>query len=356
LLPDAVRCAAFEFPHTGFQTSQSSELSPGFTQLTAQTLGAKRRIARAALLQLAIIIATLAVCEVILRVIDLRYLRALKVGVDRVYSYDAELGWFPIPNSSLTFTGLRTINVHHNSLGLRDIEHDAAPKPTIAFIGDSFVWGYDAEANERFTEVLRAKIPEQRIVNAGVTAYGTDQEYLLLQRLWNPIKPSVVVLMVCVDNDRKDNSTNSRQDGPYKPYFAPPGEFRGQPVPWSRHLYFSDNWIARNSWVVRVAVSAYVLIVNPVVTVPDPTERLIVMMRDFVEARGAKFLVGLQDREPALEEMLTAQKISYASFDGAEHYFGDGDHWTPKGHAEVANRLVAMFAENGVVPRDAVRQ
>ena len=37
-------------------------------------------------------------------------------------------------------------SVRHNSLGLRDIEHDAAPKPTIAFIGDSFVWGYDVGA------------------------------------------------------------------------------------------------------------------------------------------------------------------------------------------------------------------
>ena len=108
------------------------------------------------------------------------------------------------PSSDVIFTGIRTIKVRHNSLGLRDIEHDAAPKPTIAFIGDSFVWGYDAEANERFTELLREKMPEHRIVNAGVTAYGTDQEYLVLRRLWDRIKPNVVVLMVCVDNDRKD--------------------------------------------------------------------------------------------------------------------------------------------------------
>jgi hypothetical protein len=322
-----------------------------------QASGARRGIARAVSLQLAIIVATLAVCEIVLRVIDLRYLRAHRVGSDRVYNYDAELGWVPIANSSLTFTGIRTINVRHNSLGLRDIEHDTTPKPTVAFVGDSFVWGYDAEADERFTEALRAKMPEHRIVNAGVTAYGTDQEYLLLKRLWSRIKPNVVVLMVCVDNDRKDNRTNSRQDGPYKPYYAlPPGEFRGQPVPWSRHLYFADNWLARHSWVMRVAVSAYVLIANPVVTVPDPTERLIGMMREFVESHGARFLVGLQYREPALEAMLAAQKIPYVSFDGAEHYFGDGDHWTPKGHVEVANRLMTLFAENAVIARDAGRQ
>jgi hypothetical protein len=259
----------------------------------------------------------------------------------------------------VSFTGIRTIRVQHNSLGLRDIEHDAAPRPTIAFIGDSFVWGYDAEANERFTEVLRAKMPEYRIVNAGVTAYGTDQEYLVLRRLWERIKPDVVVLMVCVDNDRKENAVNTRSDGPYKPYFAMPpggGAFKGIPVPRSRHLYFADNWLARNSWVVRVAVSAYVLVANPQVTVPDPTERLIGMMRDFVESKGAKFLVGLQYREPKLEASLDAQKIPYASFDGAEHYPGDGDHWTPKGHELVADRLMMLFSDNGIGASNAPRQ
>ncbi len=319
---------------------------------STQAGGTKRSFARAIAFQLAIVVATLAVSEIVLRVIDLRYLRMHRVGSERVYTYDAELGWVPTPNSSLTFTGLRTINVRHNSLGLRDIEHDAAPKPTVAFFGNSFVWGYDAEANERFTETLRTQMPKHRVVNAGVTAYGTDQEYLLLRRLWPRIKPDVVVLMVCVDNDRKDNRTNSRQDGPYKPYYAlPPGEFRGQPVPWSRHLYFADNWLARHSWVMRVAASAYVLIANPVVTVPDPTEHLIGMMREFVESQGAKFLVGLQYREPALEAMLSAQKIPYATFEGAEHYFGDGDHWTPKGHADVANRLMTLFVENGVIAK-----
>ena len=305
---------------------------------------------RAVAIQLLILVVTLGAAEVVLRVMDLRYLRAHRIGADRIYNYDAELGWFPVPNSDVSFTGIRTIRVHHNSLGFRDIEHDAAAKPTVAFIGDSFVWGYDVEQNVRFTEALRTQLPGQRIVNAGVTAYGTDQELLLLRRLWDRIKPDVVVLMVCVDNDRKDNTVNTRQDGPYKPYFdLTQSAFRGIPVPWSRHLYFADNWLTRNSWVFRVAVSAYVLIAHPAVQVTDPTEHLIGMMKAFVESKGAKFLVGLQFREPALEAALTAMKIPYTSFDGAEHEFGDGDHWTPKGHEQVADRLLTLLKENGVI-------
>jgi lysophospholipase L1-like esterase len=308
---------------------------------------------RAVAIQLVILLMAVVVAEIVLRVIDLRYLRTYRNGAERIYNYDAELGWFPVPNSDVTFTGIRSVSVRHNSLGLRDIEHDTAPKPTIAFFGDSFVWGYDAEQNERFTELLRANMPEHRILNAGVTAYGTDQEYLLLRRLWDRIKPSVVVLMVCVDNDRKDNTVNTRQDGPYKPYFAMTpgggGEFKGIPVPWSRHLYFADNWVVRNSWLARVAVSGYVLIRNPQVTVLDPTERLIGMMREFVESKGARFLVGLQYHEPQLETFLAAQKIPFASFEGADHENGDGDHWTPKGHQLVAERLMRLFSEKAVV-------
>jgi lysophospholipase L1-like esterase len=39
----------------------------------------------------------------------------------------------------------------------------------ILFIGDSFVWGVDAESNERFTDLLRERITRFSILNAGVS-------------------------------------------------------------------------------------------------------------------------------------------------------------------------------------------
>jgi hypothetical protein len=304
-------------------------------------------------IQIALLIVTLAACEAILRVVDLRYLRdGNRAGNNLTYAYDAELGWLPVPNTVSQYTGTRTVTVSHNSLGLRDIEVGGAAKKTILFLGDSFVWGYDVETSDRFTERLRRDLPQHRIVNAGIAGYGTDQAYLLLPRLWEHIKPDVVVLMFCVDNDRRDNSTNSRYDGHYKPYLElmPDGgaEFRGQPVPKSRHVYFIENALAHNSWVARVAVSAFVQLRHPAVQVADPTERLVGMMQDFVQARGARFMVGLQHEESQLESFLTAQKIAYTSFDGAEHYLGDGDHWTPNGHALVARRLTTLLSETGV--------
>ncbi len=85
--------------------------------------------------------------------------------------------------------------------------------PPDAFLGDLMVWAADAEANERFTDLLRSRISNHTIVNAGVSGFGTDQEYLWLQRLWPDIEPAVVVLMFSTANDRSDNSTNVRYAG-----------------------------------------------------------------------------------------------------------------------------------------------
>jgi hypothetical protein len=318
-----------------------------------------RRLLRAVGLQIVILTLTLIAIEFALRVADLRYLRLDQSERSLLYAHDPELGWFPVPNSAAKFTATRTISVQHNSLGLRDVEPDDAPKPTILFVGDSFVWGYDVEADERFTEVMRQALPGHRIVNAGVSGYGTDQEYLLLRRLWDRIKPDVVVL-IYFQNDRPDNSTNARYYGAFKPYLqlsAQGGEFRGQPVPHSRHYIFKSNWLARNSLLARLAVSTYVPLRHPTVSVPDPSEHLVGIMRDFVAAHGAKFLVGVLD-EPRIIGVLQTQQIPYVVLDDptdrrdlryvdeAGHAQG---HWTPLGHARAAGDLMRLLAESGVI-------
>ena len=219
--------------------------------------GRLRRFLRSVGVSLAVAIVTLAALEILLRVADFRELREGVNERSLSYRYDAELGWFPAPNSSSMVTNARTFHVQHNSLGLRDIEFVPDARPTILFLGNSFVWGLDAEADERFSDLLRARLPSHKIVAAGVSGYGTDQEYLLLQRLWPKIEPAVVVLMFCTQNDRQDNSTNIRYEGYQKPYFAtaPDGSLvlRGQPVPTSRLQRIREVWLVRHLWLARLA-------------------------------------------------------------------------------------------------------
>jgi hypothetical protein len=309
---------------------------------------------RTAGISLGMALLTLAALEVLLRVADFRMLREGTTERSLSYRYDPELGWAPAANSDSVAVNVRTIHVHHNSLGLRDSEFSLDGRPTMLFLGDSFVWGLDAEADERFTELLKPRVAGYKVLSAGVSGYGTDQEYLLLKRLWAKVQPAVVVLIFCTQNDRLDNSTNIRYEGYQKPYFemATDGALvlNNVPVPKSRLQYIREDWWVRNLWLGRLVTASYVGVRYPVVTVPDPTERLVNKMREFVEANGAKFLVGLQYRDEQLIRHLEASKIPFVSFDGADYYRGEGAgaHWTPEGHKFVAARVLELLSANNI--------
>jgi len=314
---------------------------------------------RAALLSICVSLgvatATLAMLEAVLRIADFKELRETLSEQSLNYGYDPELGWLPVRGSSGQIVTFRTTHFKHNSLGLRDEEPGLESKPTIMFLGDSFVWGLDSEADERFTELLKPKLPSYRILAAGVAGYGSDQEFLLLKRLWPKVKPAVVVLIFCSDNDRLDNRTNKRYFDYYKPYFATqPDEsiaLRGQPVPRSHLLHYKEDWLVHTLWLARLVTDAYVRLRYPQIFVPDPTEKLLGRIREFVESNGSKFMVGIQNHDESLARYLEASRIPYAKLEGAAFYTegGYGPHWRPEGHQFVAERILRMLSENHIV-------
>jgi len=299
----------------------------------------------------AIIVAILFAAELLLRVIDFSGPSRFELG--EAFQFDPELGWVPVPNAATQQTsGNRTISVRHNSLGLRERELSDIAPDRFLFLGDSFTYGYDAEANERFSDLLQKALPRYGIVNAGVSGYGTDQQFLLMKRLWNEINPKYVVLTFCVDNDRDDNTSSYRYRKYHKPYFVRTGDgewqVRGYPLPrLSRNDLSDSGWLERFA-LLRFAVDAYRALRNREIIVPDPTEDVIGMMRRTVEARGARLVVGLQRHEPRLETYLQAQKIPYVTFEDAPGYPVAGWHWTPEGNAVVAKKYLALFAEIGI--------
>jgi hypothetical protein len=298
-----------------------------------------------------IVVVTVFATEFLLRAIDFSVPSRAEVG--EAYQFDPELGWLPVPNAAAQqTTGNRTISVKHNNLGLRERElSDIAPH-RILFLGDSFTYGYDAEVNERFSDLLQKELPQYGIVNAGISGYGTDQEFLLMKRLWNYINPKYVVLTFCVDNDRDDNSSSFRYHKYHKPYFVRTSEgewqIRGYPLPRLKPDYMASSAWAERFVLMRFVAYASWALRNREIIVPDPTEGVIDMMRQTLETRGARLIVGLQRHEPRLEAYLQAQKIPYTTFDEAPAYPIAGWHWTPEGNALVAKKYLALFAEIGV--------
>jgi hypothetical protein len=184
----------------------------------------------------------------------------------------------------------------------------------------------------------------------------------LLKRLWTKVRPAAVVLIFCTQNDRLDNSTNIRYEGYQKPYFETAADgalvLRGQPVPISRQQYFKESWLVRNLWLARLVTTIYVKLKHPLLFMPDPTERLVGKLREFVEANGAKFLVGIQFRDEDLIRYLQSSHIPFVSLDGAAFYPGAavGSHWTPEGQKFVAERILGLLSENNIVqPGEAAR-
>lgn len=83
--------------------------------------------------------------------------------------------------------------------------------------------------------------------------------------------------------------------------------------------------------------------------VPDPTERLVDMIRDFVQSRGARLLVGLAASDQSLIRHLQSEKIPFVAFDGVEAYGPEhGGHWTPAGNRFVSEGMLDLLVRQGI--------
>jgi hypothetical protein len=65
---------------------------------------------------------------------------------------------------------------------------------------------------------------------------------------------------------------------------------------------------------------------------------------------GGKFLVGRQKRDARYEAFFRAQGIPFATFENADAYPAHGNHGTPKGNAQAAERLMTLLGENEILP------
>ncbi len=257
--------------------------------------------------------------------------------------YDPQLGWFPIPNSRERLQASRVFTIVHNREGFRGPEPAPSARPALVFLGDSFVWGYDADAEERFTHKLQAKHPEWTVYNLGVSGYGTDQEYLLLQKHFDTYKPKVVFLLFCVDNDHEDNSTNVRYGGYYKPYCTVEGNrlrLHGVPVPRGERVWLVDHPRLGRSFVVRLLARAWFQrLAPPVLHNPNPTGAILWDLQKYCRSKGAMLVMGLTMSDPNLESFLRQIRIPYVDLTTKLRYKSFGAHWTPEGHTYVCQKI-----------------
>jgi hypothetical protein len=138
----------------------------------------------------------------------LRYLRSRRPGGkerDEFSAYqvhDPLLGWRDKPGAQAAFQRREyDVTVRINDLGFRDSDRGYLPAPgtfRVLVLGDSFVEGYTVPLEQVVSKVLESRLDapgcRAEVLNAGVSAYSTDQEFLLYKEEGSRYRPQVVAL------------------------------------------------------------------------------------------------------------------------------------------------------------------
>lgn len=336
------------------------------------------------------VLVALAVVEVALRLSG----RIPEVA-NPLYSFhlsDPVVGWLGKPDIRMRFRRPDfDVLVANDANGWR-IPDPARPLDAtrrILVLGDSFTWGWGVGQGEVFTDHLQRALPDAAVINHGVNAYSTSQEYILLQQELARQRYDVVILMFFF-NDVADNvaSRSGRRplftvaNGQLVPPRAPARPFGGVV-----HLWLKDHSLA-----YRLIDYVAGVLKHGVGELPEPreapanapdiayselrgaavTEHLIRAMAEACKAHDAGFIVVYipQRSEVGAKRPLPAARAVHAlardaaATAGAPFldltaafaeairggdvvYFPHDAHWTPAGHALAARTLLATGLLSG---------
>lgn len=141
--------------------------------------------------------------------------RIFKLGTGLFWQPDPQLGWVNIPDASgwESCYGECQIRVTINSKGLRDREipyEKAADTMRILMLGDSTTAAMQVDLEDTFVKQLESSLNEAgdswEVINAGVNAYGTDNELLFYRLEGEKYDPDIVFLNMYLANDIYNNN------------------------------------------------------------------------------------------------------------------------------------------------------
>ena len=167
---------------------------------------------------LVILLITLGLLEIVLRVFS-----GIPVHRNPLSGFHAshpDLGWIGEPDYRGRFASLDfDVMIEHDHNGFRlpaepvgDFESGATG---IAFLGDSYTWGWGVQSGEVFTDILSADLGKVfRIGNFGINAYSTGQQRIMMDHYLQEFAPDVVIVMF-FSNDLTENSDPKKQRRPW---------------------------------------------------------------------------------------------------------------------------------------------
>lgn len=329
--------------------------------------------------------------------------------------YDSLLGWKNTPGAdgSLETSEFRT-TVSINSEGNRDPEMPLERTPgrfRVAFLGDSFTWGYGVDDTATYVARFRRLRPDLEAVNLGMVGYGTDQALLLWEDRGAAWRPDLVVIQF-TQNDVGNNALPADRDFPKPRFLLEADTLRLTNVPVPR----KEEWLTNYTIEPEKAPPASPRDLQS--TIAWAKNRLRHLRAySFLQGRYADLLVRFEKRRPglfadvyppsvehdwkltlALYDRLVASaratgarvavvavpirlQIRYASWTrpheilgrycaergiafcdllpelrrephGERLYFPKDGHWNAGGHEVAARRIAAFLEREGLVPAD----
>jgi hypothetical protein len=292
-------------------------------------------------------------------------------------TYDDLLGWTYTPNQRgrLNHNDF-SVEIFTNSQGMSDSEYSVERtwKKRMLVLGDSFGVGFGVEHHERFSEILENAHPDWEIINASVSGYSTDQQFLFLKKRGIAFKPDVVLLLF-FKNDFVGNVL-AENYWHFKPFYViERGQLKLQnvPVPNQTSMQRLRLFFNYNSCLIRKIYPGVVRRLRRLVSrktgnsgkdsgvvqrMGDVTNHLITAMKELCQRNDSIFiLVSIPmnvEGRTFLQKITEEEKIPYLPLDAyfestvTSVRFSYDPHWNAKGHEIAANAIDAFLRKQGV--------
>jgi hypothetical protein len=246
----------------------------------------------------------------------------------------------------------RRLIVNANRDGFRGMRElgEADPRPRIVVLGDSMVWGTGVEETERLTERLEGLRPDWRVDNLGMVGFGPDLMLRALEAVALATRPAVVVLVMFSHDVYRVVPEAVGVGFPLPRYELRDGQLVDVPYPvrppWMR-LYVVQG--LRYAWF-RYTRAVFPL--NDAILA-----RFVALARQHRVVPVVAFVAGPRERfdddmrRRWLARWTSASDVSFLDLTeplamrGLDRvYIPNDSHWTPEGHAVVAETLARFLA------------
>jgi hypothetical protein len=131
----------------------------------------------------------------------------------KIFQADRHLGWRFFPNITRTIIhpGEAHLRIRTNSWGFRDDEFDAIQedKRKVMVVGDSFTSNLAVSDDFVFTEIMERSMKSASVMNFGVNGYNNVQEYLLIEKYIDTVKPDLLLVVFYIRNDFNENVSDN---------------------------------------------------------------------------------------------------------------------------------------------------